>query len=56
MIGDQYHIGVDVANESGDRTCVCTIRYAGWFRKLMRKLKLDKSTWEYEIVKMEMLG
>ena len=56
MIGDKYHIGVDVGNEGGDKTCVCTIRYAGPFRKWLRKIGLDKSTWEYEIVKMEMQG
>lgn len=52
--GDSYTIGVDPGSPDGDYSCTVTMRRPGPLRKLLRKLKIDRSSWEYQIVKMEL--
>jgi len=50
-----YYFGIDPATPQGDYGCVTTWKKVGKFRKLLRRLKLDRSTWEYKIVNQEFI-
>lgn len=53
MISDKWIMAVDKAAIGGDRSCRTIFRTPGVIRKLLRKIHLDKSNWEYRVVRME---
>ena len=50
-----YSISVDFGQPGGDKTVRTLFKRPGWFRRLMRRWKVDRSTWEYKIISSEVI-
>lgn len=53
LLRDNYVIGVDMGQPGGDYTATTVFRTPGRLRKLLRRIGLDRSKWEFRLVRSE---
>lgn len=53
MLRDNYVMGVDIGQPGGDYTNVSVFRTPGRLRKLLRRIGLDRSRWQFKLVRSE---
>lgn len=53
MLRDNYVIGVDMGAPGGDYTATSVFRTPGRLRKLLRRIGLDRSKWQFKLVRSD---
>lgn len=56
MIGDYVDTSIDAGYTGGDYTVIAVLSRPGRLRKLMRKLKIDKSHWDIKVIDLIPVG